>query len=71
MNSGRGHGDSDTCTISDNGGRLPRAALRESVRGDPFATDLVHPPIWSPNSEFGEFDPPPAPHPSPIMNSVS
>ena len=28
---GKGHRDSDTWVISDNGGRVPRAALREGV----------------------------------------
>ena len=28
---GKGHGDSNTLVLSDNGGRVPRAALREAV----------------------------------------
>ena len=28
---GKGHGDSTTLVISDNGGRVPRAVLREAV----------------------------------------
>ena len=33
--------------------------MERQVRGDPFAADLIPPPnMGSPNSEFGEFDPP-------------